>query len=284
MGLRLTISALALGAMLLAIGASAGTIPTRAGSVTIRAALNSAQEVPAPTGAEAARGSFTATAKRMASGWEMSWTLVFDELTGPATAAHIHLGARGEAGEIALPLCSPCRLNHRGTRRLDVGTVDAINASRAYVNIHTAQNPAGEVRGQIETWDKYAVTLRAGQQPHTVVGTKPKTKGGFTATIVKTDRRTTIRWRLSWFQLTGKPLAANIHVGERGKVGRRIFHLCGDPQRLCTKGRFRNDILPLAVRQALEAGNTYVSIRTRKNPKGEVRAQLRAARLTLREQ
>lgn len=59
-----------------------------------------------------------------------------------------------------------------------------------------------------------------------------------------------------------------------------IFFICGNKQRPCRNERGRTDRLSLA--QALMAGDLYVLVRTARNPKGEVRAQLREAQLLLR--
>ena len=83
------------------------------------------------------------------------WRLTFTGLTGSATGAHIHIGARGVAGPVAVPLCGPCRNGRRGTTALRGAVLAALEAGRAYVNVHTSSNQAGEVRGQIA-----AVALR----------------------------------------------------------------------------------------------------------------------------
>src|SRR5439155_13049429 len=62
------------------------------------------------------KGTFTATIK----GTKISWKLVFHGLTGPASAAHIHLGAKGVAVNVLIPLCGPCKATQTGT-----GTVTA---------------------------------------------------------------------------------------------------------------------------------------------------------------
>jgi hypothetical protein len=79
----------------------------------------------------------------------MTWRLTFSRLTGRATAAHIHIGARGRSGPVAVPLCGPCRSGARRTVTLQPSVLAALEAGRAYVNIHTRRNPAGEIRGQI---------------------------------------------------------------------------------------------------------------------------------------
>ena len=113
--------------------------------VKLTGALDAAQEVPALTGAARAGGAFSATL----SGRALAWKLTFSRLTGAAAAAHIHLGKPGVAGAVALPLCGPCRSGASGKATVSAGLRTALLAGTAYVNVHTAKNPAGEIRGQI---------------------------------------------------------------------------------------------------------------------------------------
>jgi hypothetical protein len=71
-------------------------------------------------------------------------------LSGKATASHLHLGARGRAGAVRVALCGPCRSWARGSARVDAKTVKALLAGSTYVNVHTARNSAGEIRGQAQ--------------------------------------------------------------------------------------------------------------------------------------
>jgi hypothetical protein len=278
-----TMLTLAAGAGARADGTEASQVLQKASLVTVLAALRASEEVPPPTGAADARGGFLATVKWIGGGAEFTWRLAFRDMTGPVVAAHIHVGAPGEAGEIVVPLCSPCTNGQRGLAKMDVGTISAMNAGRAYVNLHTARNPNGEIRGQIEVFDKLATTLTVGQEIPQPRGTTRKTKGGFTATVRRSFRGTTLRWRLEWFALTGKPIAAHVHVGARGKAGRVIIFICGSaPRDPCINERGGSFRISQAQAQALENGNIYVNLHTRRNPAGEVRGQLRAARLTLR--
>lgn len=119
-------------------------------AVGLTASLSAAKEVPKPTDVRGtARGTFSAGLTRKGSGGMLSWRLTFRGLTGRATASHIHLAKAGVAGPVAVALCGPCRSGVRGTAKLKARTVTALLAGRAYVNVHTAKNPAGEIRGQI---------------------------------------------------------------------------------------------------------------------------------------
>jgi hypothetical protein len=243
-----------------------------------------AQEVPKPTAnASNAHGAFNATFKSTSSGASFTWKMTFADLTGPAVAAHLHVAARGEPGPVIAALCSPCTSGQTGSGTIDDGDISALRAGRVYVNIHTAQNPNGEVRGQVEAYDKLNTTLTPGQEsPPLPTGNLSKAKGGFTSTIVKSDKGTTLRWRLGWEGLTGRPTAAHIHIGRPHKSGPVVVFLCGTAKQPCRNNRGGVVKLTSAQTQALEAGNVYVNIHTKRNPAGEVRGQLRAARLTLR--
>jgi hypothetical protein len=115
-------------------------------TVKFSAALNIGQEVPHPKGTKAgASGRFTATL----TGTTLKWTLTFSHLSGPATAAHIHMGARGVSGPVIIPLCGPCNSPVSGTATPTAAQIAAMKAGKTYANVHTAKNPGGEIRGQV---------------------------------------------------------------------------------------------------------------------------------------
>jgi hypothetical protein len=136
---------------LVAVGAvaalSAAALSFGAGSKTVwTAALSSGQEIPKQVVKDAAaHGQFKGTL----SGNKLTWTLTFTKLTGPATAAHIHMGAMGKAGNVVVPLCGPCTSPVKGTATLSAALMSAFKKHLLYVNVHTNKNPAGEIRGQL---------------------------------------------------------------------------------------------------------------------------------------
>ena len=119
--------------------------------VKFSAALNRGQVIPHLTGTGSGSGRFTATL----SGTTLKWTLSFSHLTGQATAAHIHAGARGVSGGILVPLCAPCAspaapsISITNTSKVTQAEIRAMEAGKTYVNVHTAKNPNGEIRGQL---------------------------------------------------------------------------------------------------------------------------------------
>jgi hypothetical protein len=116
----------------------------------VRTTLTAKQEVPKPKGnVRRARGTFTATVTKQGTDGSIAWRLTFSRLTGRAVAAHIHRGQRGRPGPVIVPLCAPCRSGARGRAEAGTAVLNALEAGRAYVNVHTRRNPAGEIRGQI---------------------------------------------------------------------------------------------------------------------------------------
>src|SRR6266705_4862741 len=123
---------------ILAITSLASGKPARTAiaAIKFRAVLSSGQVVPHPKGTmPGASGQFTATL----TGTTLKWTLTFSHLSGPAIAAHIHLGARGKNGFALVALCGPCKSPISGTANSVTDDVAAfMEKSGAYVNVHTA--------------------------------------------------------------------------------------------------------------------------------------------------
>lgn len=128
----------------------AGEIRAQISSLaSARAALDAGQEVPRAKAARRAAGRFVVTAVKTGPSASLKWRLTFSRLTGRAAAAHIHIGRRGVAGPVIVPLCAPCASGATGRATTSATALAALESGRAYVNVHTSRNPAGEIRGQI---------------------------------------------------------------------------------------------------------------------------------------
>ena len=81
--------------------------------------------------------------------WRLVWRLSVSGLSGPATAAAIHLAAAGNAAVPAFTMCGPCLKVSHGQMALSDGQASSLVSSASYVDVDTAAHPGGEVRGQI---------------------------------------------------------------------------------------------------------------------------------------
>lgn len=273
---QLLAGASALAFALAAVGGAAAR--SQANTLRIEADMVAANETPTPKGDVGnARGTFTATlTKSTSGGGELSWRLEFSSLSGNAIAAHIHVAARGVAGPVRVPLCAPCTSGVTGTATINADVLDAILTDRAYVNVHTPTNPAGEIRDQVAVVANVKTTLRASQERPKPKGKLAKAKGTFTATVSRNGTSGVITWRLTFSKLSGRATAAHIHSGARGKAGPVIVPLCAP----CRSGARGRATVAASVLDALESGRTYVNVHTKKNPAGEIRGQLAAVPLT----
>jgi CHRD domain len=154
--------ALAGGLVLAALASSTGSAAPHAGTTSetetteqphttrFRAPISATAEVPKPTGVRAnAGGTFGVTLTEKGTSYSVKWTLTFRNLTGAATGAHIHRGKAGKPGPVVVPLCGPCKAGRTGSAKVSKAVVTAMKAGSTYVNVHTAKNKAGEIRGQI---------------------------------------------------------------------------------------------------------------------------------------
>jgi hypothetical protein len=80
----------------------------------------------------------------------ITWRVTFDNLTGPATAAHFHgPAAPGANAGVALLIGNNPTSPATGSATLDDAKAADLMAGRWYVNVHTAANRGGEIRGQV---------------------------------------------------------------------------------------------------------------------------------------
>ena len=82
------------------------------------------------------------------SGTMLHYT-VFVQNIGAPTAAHIHVGAAGVAGDVVVPLNVNTLTNGSATIAQELANQINANPSGYYVNVHNAEFPGGAVRGQL---------------------------------------------------------------------------------------------------------------------------------------
>jgi hypothetical protein len=82
---------------------------------------------------------------------EVCYDLMVEKIQ-PATMAHIHRGAAGASGPVAVPLTKPGddgKAKGCATIGADVVKEILANPGGFYVNVHNAEFPAGAIRGQL---------------------------------------------------------------------------------------------------------------------------------------
>ena len=79
-----------------------------------------------------------------------SWTITYSNLTGDATAAHFHgpAAADANAGPV-IPIEGSLASPIEGSATLTDAQAADLAAGMWYFNVHTAQYPDGELRGQL---------------------------------------------------------------------------------------------------------------------------------------
>ena len=118
-----------------------------AAMVQFEADLTGKAEVPAKTGSGSGQALATLdTATKM-----LRYTITFQALSGAATAAHFHgPAAAGANAGVAVPIGGKDPVNPIiGSATLTDAQIADLEGGKWYVNVHTAANPSGEIRGQV---------------------------------------------------------------------------------------------------------------------------------------
>ena len=113
------------------------------GSGATSVKLSGAEEVPPVT----VPGSGSGTIRVNADG-TVSGSVTTKDVQG--TMAHIHQGAKGTNGPVIIPLTKAGdTYTVPAGAKLNDAQIKAFQAGNLYVNVHTAKNKGGEVRGQL---------------------------------------------------------------------------------------------------------------------------------------
>jgi hypothetical protein len=124
----------------------ATTSSAYAETLKFTAKIDAAQEVPKND----SKGKGTADLIYDTTSKNLTWTITFAGLTGPATAAHFHGPAEpGKTAGVALLIGQKPTSPAKGSATLTDAQAADLTAGRWYINVHTDANKAGEIRGQV---------------------------------------------------------------------------------------------------------------------------------------
>jgi CHRD domain len=231
--------------------------PVEAQTIELRAFLSPAFETPAlvTTGQGKASAQFNVATNVL--------TVSATNTGFAGTVAHVHRGAQGVAGPVVFGL-SPGPNTWSGSATLSAADVDNLLNEGLYVNIHSAANPGGQVRGQLIPAVNL-ISLAEGSKEVPPNNSTNFARGRFIFDQA-TDR---IDYEVDVVGFTA--VAAHIHVGAQGVNGGIVFGLTQTgPQ------TFKGTTAPLTTAQKalMWSKGYYLNVHSAAFPGGEVRDQL----------
>jgi hypothetical protein len=235
--------------------------------LTFASKLNGAQEVPAVTTNAIGVASLFLNSHRDSA----FVNITVSKLSGPITGIRIHQGKKGTNGSVLVGL-ENFVVGNRIVGKLDNSVVTEsfirkLLKDSLYVNVHTAQYPNGEIRGQLhlESDIPYSAWLN-GAQESPAVNTPAYGLGSFV--LCKDSSKLKINVVVQG--LTSAITAAHLHVGAPGVSGPAVVDL----SEAVNDSVISTEIDPSNILGQLDSGNIYINVHTASNPNGEVRGQL----------
>ena len=231
------------------------------------AKMNGAQQVPAVTTSALGLGGLTLNATRDTLCVNIGWTGLSSTLTG----LHIHDGVAGTNGPVLIDLVPFISGDHVMTTitgaMLTQALVEKHLRGELYLNLHTSNNPNGEIRGQIlpETDFAYVANLDGTQQVPMV-----NTNAIGLGTFALARHNGALSFNAVLTGLSGTIVAAHFHSGAAGISGPVVQDLGA----FISGTSITGSVDPTPFLADLLAGNIYLNVHTTLNPNGEIRGQL----------
>jgi len=242
----------------------------KAFSQTFGTSLSGAAEAP-PVAVDGS-GVATVTIK----GTSVTFSIFVKGISTP-TLAHIHKAVAGVSGAVVIDFLKPTFTNGFASGTV-TGAADVVadllaNPSSYYVNVHTAENPSGALRGQlgptVPTQTFTTTLIGAGEAPG--AGTA---EGGGVAQV--TISGTTVNYTIMIQGLASTPTAGHIHRGIAGVAGPVVIPFPLAFTNGVTSGTVT--AAPALISEILSnPTGFYVNVHTAEFPGGAARGQLNPA-------
>lgn len=249
-------------------------VSARAEVFDISALINTAQESPAPTGTSASTAGFASVQFDDVSK-ELSWNIAWQDLTGPAVGMHFHApAAPGTNSGVAVNIGDVSGLvspSIGSTIVTDAFASDLLSG-QSYVNIHTATNGPGEIRGQVNPTNiNLSANLSPSQEVPAPTGVPAGASGS--AQVAYDPSTNLLGWIIEWDNLSGPATGMHFHgpagVGETASVQLGIGDVSG-----LTSPSIGSAVISDEFATELLNGQWYINIHTAANGPGEIRGQV----------
>ncbi len=233
------------------------------GDITFTADLNAASE--SGSVVSTGKGTFWGILSKDLS--TLLYRITYSNLSSSFTGSHFHLGAPGTSGPVVKPIAFSGNTASGSWTSVPDSIVLQLVKGNVYVNIHSSNYPAGELRGQLET-------VEATGFPITLDGSQETPPTGSTATgtgyVALDSTGTMIEYSATISGLEGTYTAAHFHIGAPGVSGSVVEPVTfADSTVSGMWTGFSDDVLT-----ALLDGNLYLNVHTTMFPGGEIRGQV----------
>ncbi|MCK5902824.1 MAG: CHRD domain-containing protein [Cocleimonas sp.] len=206
---------------------------------------------------------------------EISGSIALSNLTGDATAAHIHTGDAGVNGAVVLALAAdPTNKKHfiiPNGSKLNSEELKTLLRAGLYFNVHTQAHPSGEVRGQIIP-NNYKVSYVTLSGKNEVPMNSSKATGhAYITTETTKDHK--IRATMTVNNLDTAN-AAHLHLGKAGVNGAVIIGFLKQEDDASHWRLVKGSKLIDADYETFLKGGLYLNVHSPAFPSGELRGQV----------
>ncbi|MFA5834062.1 MAG: CHRD domain-containing protein [Bacteroidota bacterium] len=208
----------------------------------------------------------------------VKYSVTIEGLEGTLSAAHFHNAAPDSNGGVVkdITIVNGTAMGEwkktDGTQPLTDQLIAELMRGRLYVNVHSSQNPGGEIRGQVRLVGGYGF---AAMLDSALAGTN-KPGRGTAVMLFHAGEKEAIHYRITVAGLSGEITGAHIHYGAKGVNGPVLKPLnffgntaSGIWSTLDSTNKLNDSLVTALVR-----GRLYVNIHTAAHPGGEIRGQI----------
>jgi hypothetical protein len=199
----------------------------------------------------------------------LTYSLTIAGLTSKQTAAHFHAGSEGVNGGVEKPITFTDSSASGTWTGISDNDLDNLVHNLLYVNVHTSNYPAGEIRGQVLRSGilGFNASLNGSQE------TPPTTSNASGTAYAWLDSSlTTLTYRMTYANLSAPFTASHFHLGSFGKAGGVIEAITPNFIGTTAAGTWPN--LPDSIVIHLIKGDLYLNVHSTANPAGEIRGQV----------